>query len=1146
MGVLVALCVICSAILLIVHYLANVPRERAQASLSYFQRVGFGADLTLKMLGASVGARDFGRDQSPLPLAEIYLPAHKIDELNKKLPESGRVFQKATVKLTDEKHKSSKVFKAKVRYRGDSINHWAMPQKSWRIQLRKDRLFGGRDTFNLYLPRTSSQVADYIGYTMGQRMGLLTPQAYPVHFRLNRRFDGSRVLLEQVDQSFLANRNLDPWYIFVGDINTNQIYGGEKRRLLFHSPKSWEVVAPNMDRGVADSDMGERKVLHQLSSILNRDRSPHDFVEQISKILDVESTLRYMALLDIVGSVHIDDTHNQKWYLNPRSGALTPIVWDTAAYMWGDLKPLSNPSNVLFQRLLQIPEFHARKNKIMWDAIHGPLKTEWLQNYVRSEAEKLKLDIEANPFKQTALLTELNFLSTEGWERGIQDLLSVTKERNNRILNEFSKSSLEVQLDGDAKRKTLTILPSGSGGISGKSIDISIRGATSATEVTLEREVNIDGQKSVQTESLVAVVDARQERARFALSERWYPWSAPRRMLKEESVPAMYRYVVKVKGPGAIGDIRELTAISEITGAQVPTAAGGESKNSPTSRGSGWWNRGDIIERQEVVLRGSVTLAEDLVLDRHQDLVVRPGTTIRMGPGVSIVVRGGALRAQGTLDAPIVIESADPTRTWGVIALQGVNSETPPLSVISNTTIKGGSYRYHGYAYYEAAVSVHAGSLQIRNASFDRSRVAVKDGDLSLQNAKFLSLNEQPVISVNSRVRRDQVNVEQLPLVHPVGIASTRGSGTSPREEREFRYGIFNSSHSQQGDSAAIEGDRIAEIVNNSLKEAVVDASFWEAPRFTKTPYKVSEYFETSVYRDIYIDSPEQVNYRNNISYRLRNRFKSLRVHNQHLKQPNHPGFWPYRSEFQAKVGRQNPESGLTVVQEGRFEFRKQSKPFSAEFPPPPPPWPLGELLPHMMLGTFFGEVTTPGRLASEYLQSVLPQSHGPVIYSPQVVVVTERRRQHLEIKTPWGTGPNPDQSFIITLDSSKIFDAGEYLQAVSSGEQGKRVTLPVEKGRLFELEMEFERNVSEGVAQALKVAIDSGNAVQVTEMQRVQEAFLRDQERITALIKEELASRSIRFEPVHKSKFVQAIDVLTSLGGENIVQKVTDGAPEL
>ena len=43
-------------------------------------------------------------------------------------------------------------------------------------------------------------------------------------------------------------------------------------------------------------------------------------------------------------------------------------------------------------------------------------------------------------------------------------------------------------------------------------------------------------------------------------------------------------------------------------------------------------------------------------------------------------------------------------------------------------------------------------------------------------------------------------------------------------------------------------------------------------------------------------------------------------------------------------------------------------------------------------------------------------------------MLLTERYRQHLNIKSDWGSGPNPEQSYIISLDRSHIYDAGPYL----------------------------------------------------------------------------------------------------------------------
>ncbi len=1137
-GAIVVLLLLGTLSAAVLRFLANVPRERAQANFSVIERVAFGAEITLKMLGAALSAPDLGRNQSQLPVAEIYLGGEKLDALNRELPDSGRTFQRGLVKLPHESGKGDKVFKAKVRYRGDSINHWAMPQKSWRVELRKDRLFEGRESFNLYLPRTTSQVADYLGYTMGQRMGLLTPRAYPVHFRLNRRFDGTRVFLEQVDQSFLSSRNLDPWYIFVGDIDTKQIYGSEERKYLFHHPEVWDFSAPDVDRGTADSDMGERKILHQLSWVLNRDRSPRDFADQIAKVVDVESTLRYMALLDIVGSLHVDDTHNQKWYLDPRTGVLTPIVWDTAAYMWGNKPPVSNASNVLFRRMLQVPEFHARKNKLMWEAIHGPLSTKLLQEYVREEARRMATDIRANPFKQTALSTQLAFLSNEDWERGVDALLAIIGERNARIERELSESSLVASWSGDSRQKQLTIRPSGNAALVGEEIVVAVRGAAPSTRVTLERVVDSGDKAFSPKDAVGGQVHVSQGKAKFSVKEYWYPWGSPRRMLKHKPEAAAYRYMVRIHGPGVLDQLDVVTTSSELTGARVPVQV--LAGDTPvTEEVNGWWKLKDVAQRQQRVLEGVVTITEDLTLNEYQDLVIKSGSLIRMGPRASIVLNGGSLRCQGTREKPIRIESLDRSRTWGVIALQGVNQQSHPESVITHTTIEGGSYSYQGYAYYEAALNVHAASLSIEDVTLNRSRLAVKNGEAQIKNTDIWTLGDEPVRAVNAKVVSEDMNIRSLSLEHPVGGAPDSGVGTPPREEREFRYRLGYPENSSAGAVARLDGDMVALTINQALKEAVENRSLWRASEITQTPYRASDEFETSVYRDIYIDSPDQVNYKNNISYRLRNRFKSLRSHNQHLKEPQHPAFWPYRSEFQGKVGRSNPETGLTVVEEGRFEFRRQSKPFSAAFPPPPPPWRLRDLMPHFQVGSFYGEVTTPGRLVREYLKSILPSDHGAVVYSPKVVLVTERRRQHLEIKTPWGTGPNPDQSFIITLDSSKIFDAQEYLDVVKSAEAMKKVELPSERGRLVELEMEFERNVSEGVAQALRAARESGQEDEIKKLEIVQDAFLKDQDKIVATIRERLSLLGVTLEPVHKSKFVQAVDQLTAGVSQN---KVAEG----
>ena len=118
----------------------------------------------------------------------------------------------------------------------------------------------------------------------------------------------------------------------------------------------------------------------------------------------------------------------------------------------------------------------------------------------------------------------------------------------------------------------------------------------------------------------------------------------------------------------------------------------------------------------------------------------------------------------------------------------------------------------------------------------------------------------------------------------------------------------------------------------------------------------------TLVARDFYLDTKDNIAYKNAISYRLRYRLDSTGQLHNHETAPYNILNFPYRCEMQAKVDRKELESGFSTVKEARLEFRIESPPFSIESPPPPPPWGHKEYLQYMQTGYFKDMASTPGK----------------------------------------------------------------------------------------------------------------------------------------------------------------------------------------
>ena len=190
---------------LFVDYLAQLPRERNTRRFSYWQRVRHGGEQMFSAVLLTLGAHHSDRKESKLPIAEIYIRGNRLDNLSSDLPESGGVPQKANVKIGGNE------YAARVRFRGDSVNHWAFPQKSWRAMLSKGKFHNGVQVMNFNVPRVRTQISNWLGYQMASHFPLLlVPEALNYHFRLNRRFDGIRLFLEQPNQDFLTMKRTCP------------------------------------------------------------------------------------------------------------------------------------------------------------------------------------------------------------------------------------------------------------------------------------------------------------------------------------------------------------------------------------------------------------------------------------------------------------------------------------------------------------------------------------------------------------------------------------------------------------------------------------------------------------------------------------------------------------------------------------------------------------------------------------------------------------------------------------------------------------------------------------------------------------------------------------------------------------------------
>lgn len=440
-------------------YLARTPRERKLARLSYLDRIAYGARLNGIYAWNWLTAKQDDPKNSELPVMELYIRRERLEALQAHLPESGKFYQPGLFKVR-RRGEPNIVAGATMRFRGDSMNHWAFPQKSWRVKLKRDARYLGMRQFNLYLPRTRSQIPDFLGYSIAEEMGgLVVPKAFPTHLRINRQFAGMRVFLEQVNEEFFANHQLNADRLFIGDIDYRDVYVYAGREQLFQDTKGWEVVP--VTKG-GDTSRDPLKALIEALPLAASD--PARFKGEIERSLDVPATLRYMAYLEIVASVHADETHNQRYYYDLSTKKLRPIVWDPVAYYRDEIDGIDYAPNRLFMALLQVPEYREEKNRYIWEAISKNVSAERLESMVRGAAERIRNEIDASPQKVYTSRNNLDMLPNADWPAAVEALVAKSRARTEVLHKALSKTSVTAESVRDSKGEEIRFRVGGDAG----------------------------------------------------------------------------------------------------------------------------------------------------------------------------------------------------------------------------------------------------------------------------------------------------------------------------------------------------------------------------------------------------------------------------------------------------------------------------------------------------------------------------------------------------------------------------------------------------------------------------------------------------------------------------------------------------------
>lgn len=359
-------------------------------------------------------------------------------------------------------------------------------------------------------------------------------------------------------------------------------------------------------------------------------------------------------------------------------------------------------------------------------------------------------------------------------------------------------------------------------------------------------------------------------------------------------------------------------------------------------------------------------------------------------------------------------------------------------------------------------------------------------------------------------------------------------SGTPARVENEFKL-IATLPPELAGRNTYILGK-----IRSDLERHLANDLKWKVPALSNSEYYIMQTgMGTFCFLDIYLDTDENLNFKNNISYRVRYRWHSRGALIRYILGSRNPADFPHRCEYQLKIYLNEWKNGFNNCEETRFEFRNESFPFKTDKSAPPPPWPFKEFVNTAIIGQYNNFTTWPSFEYATFLKQKLGLS-GLIKLKPSLIVVTTRRRLHLGIKNEFGlvaaelgmgSAINADQAILMTLDTSEIYNTGilaTHFYSLSAQQRNsltarlqKRLKASLLPEAVFtEMEFEFERNIESSLAHCIKNASTLSEAERLKEYQN---AFLSDVQTTSRIVAEAIGKIGIKTSSGTESKYQQA-----------------------
>ncbi|MBL8013741.1 MAG: CotH kinase family protein [Candidatus Omnitrophica bacterium] len=615
------------------------------------------------------------------------------------------------------------------RFRGLTQTHWqsSFPERSMKINFlkNKDLLF---DVLNLSIIDADPLMRDAISYEIYHAYGLITPRIQLVRFYINGSYAGFRTLVENPDDHFLIKRGLSTGNIYRE--NSFSVMGDKLNSGIKYFQRRW--VKKSLER---EKNWDDWVHFNHVLNLFNRGTS--------AALLDTDYFAKWMAISLLLPLQHMID-HNIYLYHSLKTQKWYQIPWDPTVSIFDDVKEgvLYYAPNKLYAVFLRnVHNFYAR-NQQAWkllndDAFFENLARIIAQLYEKYEAEYLFCK------NQSIVCDGVQYHNID-WEEihkqktQVHELLSAKREAVKKIFYELPTYSVQ---HSDTRLIITGMAPLEfkfeHKGWAVESYDnlFALQQSADQSVFLIEPDPGASrtyrGNRHVTIQAFKIVLRPLDRRAGSPQFVSLYGNQRREVVSKGEDFSEMSKKAAVVnKAP--ITSILDWSRIQDGFREWISAIEDGYMRLNNRAdtqdlleRFALWLDkfryREHLASGKEIHWQGEKLLKSTTVVPSTTTLIVDPGTVVKLGRKVSLIVHG-TLKINGKPGQEVLFTSISPVRAdrdaWGSVCFINSISE---VSHMSYAVIENGSEAHEMGIHCKGAISAYHVPIVIEHSEFRNS-----------------------------------------------------------------------------------------------------------------------------------------------------------------------------------------------------------------------------------------------------------------------------------------------------------------------------------------------------------------------------------------------------------------------------------------